>query len=806
MPQAIPAFFAAIGNALLGAAISAGISYSTAFFIISVGAKLAGLALLGAIANKLIDIPDLDDTARSNLITIRGTLEHQHILYGETLITGPLWYVNTAGTHNQSLYHAIVLAGHQIEDITDVWLDDEIIPNAAIDWAGDGSVDSGWLRGDVGEQTTAYFDKFLGLDDQSASADLVAAFSEISSQHQGRNIAWFLVRLDFFDGQTDVWSGGAPRNYKALAKGKLVYNPNSDSSQAWGTGPHRVNSEATWEYSDNPALCWADYMIDASLGFGEDSARIRYNYVASVAAICSASVATPNSATTERFRCNGRLNTGHTHQQNLESILSSGNMTMALVQGQWVLRGWEYETPALAFDDDDLRGDIQIALSSAEEKRYNTVRPYFIDRDRRYQAQQAPSVTASEYVARDNAEVLHKDTQLPMTTDVYMAQRLAFGLLEQSDLQREVIYPSNFKTLAVEIGGTIMLSNAKMGWVNDTFRVTNYKINDLKGIDLVLQEDNSGAYTDVATGEYTVSSQGVYTKNSPGVPAPTSFSVNNVPEGIRLNWTPAAARLQDGTEIWRNSVNTFDSVFAEMIDLSRVSQFLDTPKQSVLYYYWLRSRNFVGDVSSPTPHQYSGEVGVWAGDHIGVNHDPSFEQTKRGFGDASFWSTTGSSFTSGKGRTSFEVTSDDLGSGGSHILEIDQITDPGSNGTFAKTLFNNKLVPIIHGSGLAVNVRYRVTSYSNVESTFIEFETVGKKSLHVPGAGTGLWASQLAIPNSIDWTIYSDFLNVATFSNTASYSFMGTKIEHWTFQGTSVVNTTHLHIDIDWALWRWVNP
>ena len=124
-----------------------------------------------------------------------------------------------------------------------------------------------------------------------------------------------LFRLDFFEGQTDVFSKGAPRNYKGLVKGKLVYNPNSDDTQSWGTGPHRVNSSPTWEYSDNPALCWADYMIDAALAFGEDSSRINYGYVASAAAINDAIVYTP-VGTDRRFRCNGTLSTGNTHQVN----------------------------------------------------------------------------------------------------------------------------------------------------------------------------------------------------------------------------------------------------------------------------------------------------------------------------------------------------------------------------------------------------------------------------------------------------------------------------------------------------------
>jgi len=796
MPVAIPAFFAAIGNAITGYLISVGISYTTAVFIVSVGAKLIGLALLGAIANKLIDIPDLDDTAKSNLITVRGTLEHQRILYGETLLTGPLWYLNTAGTHNQSLYHAIVLAGHQIEDITDVWLDDEIIPEAAIDWAGDGSVDSGWLAGDTSLQTTAYFDKFLGTPNQAASPDLVGAFSEINSQHQGRGIAWFLVRLDFFDGQTDVWSGGAPRNYKALAKGKLVYNPNSDSTTAWGTGPHRVNSAPTWEYSNNPALCWADYMIDANLGFGEDPARIEYGYVASVAAICSASVATPNSDTTERFKCNGALSTAHAHRQNLESILSSGNMTMALVQGVWKLRGWEYETPALAFGDDDLRGDIQIELSTDAEKRFNTVRPYFIDRDRRYQAMQAPSVTASEYVARDNGEVLHKDIQLPMTTDIYMAQRLAAGLLEQSDLQRTVIYPSNFKTLPVEIGGTIMLSNTKMGWDQDTFRVTNYKINDMKGIDLVLQEDNAGAYTDVATDEYTVSSEGVYTKNNPGVPAPTNFDAKSVVDGVLINWDPPAARLYERVQIYRSITNSFG--VATKIKETRNTNYIDVPNAQGQFYYWGRSINYASEVSSPTPDVNSGDIVRWAEDTFSMLADPTFEKTPLGVGQSNNFWTKVDSFAFGpvdyKGYASINSDSGGIKTAYLHHVFVINSEQQANN---QAAIFNTKFVPVIEAARYHLSVVYRVPVFTSIKSGYLEVEFQGRFAHTLQGAS---WAQlnleRIVTPiNSVGWTTFSAEVLYSDLSfSTNSATMIGLGLN---YQARADTTTGTLHIDID---------
>ena len=90
-------------------------------------------------------------------------------------------------------------------------------------------------------------------------------------------------------------------------------------------------------------------------------------------------------------------------------------MTMALVQGNWLLRGWTFETASLSFSDDDLRKDIQISLSTEESQRFNTVRGVFVDKDRFYQPHQFPAFTAAEYVARDNGETIFRD--IPITND-----------------------------------------------------------------------------------------------------------------------------------------------------------------------------------------------------------------------------------------------------------------------------------------------------------------------------------------------------------------------------------------------------
>jgi len=554
---------------------------------------------ISALINKLTQPKDKKDSLRSFTVIIRGTTEHQRIIYGETLAGGLLWYINTAGESNKALYQAVVVAGHEIDDITDMWIDDNIIPNADIDWGIDGKVTGGDYRGDFGESHVVYFYKHLGDAGQVAMPELITAFAEINSSHIGAGQAGFVSRFDYFLEQAQVWSAGVPHAVRGLARGKKIYDPRLDDTQPFGFGDHRLANSLSWEWSDNPALCWADYMIDSNLGFGESSSKIDYSYVASAAAICEETVYLP-VGTSDRFSCNGTLVTVDTYEENIKRILSSMGGQAVIQNGVWKVRAWGYETPTLQFTDDDLRGDIKINLHPEENARYNFVKGLFVDKDRLWKRSEFPVFTSSEYLSRDNDTALNRDISLHMTKENYMAQRLAAAILEQSDKEVSVVYPSNFKTLPGEVGGTIMVSNTKMGWSDKVFRIERFNFKDMEGIDLLLREDNSASYVDVGSNEYTVSSNGAYVVSDPGVPAPSSLTADGRLEMIKLQCTPPAPRLFEYISFYAAYNNSRDQ--ANVINKSKSDSYLYPVQTQTFQYFWVRAENYAGEMSNFFPN------------------------------------------------------------------------------------------------------------------------------------------------------------------------------------------------------------
>jgi hypothetical protein len=60
------------------------------------------------------------------------------IIYGESLVSGALSFIGVAGEKNKDLYHSVVLAGHEVEAITDIHFDNEVIAESSDQWRGGG--------------------------------------------------------------------------------------------------------------------------------------------------------------------------------------------------------------------------------------------------------------------------------------------------------------------------------------------------------------------------------------------------------------------------------------------------------------------------------------------------------------------------------------------------------------------------------------------------------------------------------------------------------------------------------------------
>lgn len=173
---------------------------------------------------------------RKNMV--KQPITSHKILYGQALISGPMTFMHVTD-NNKYLHILITLTAHEVAAIHDVYLNDEVIK-----FDEEGRVTGKYAN-------VLVIKKGLGTTagDAALHAYMTAQFpTEWTSAHRQTGCAKLYARLKF---DMDLFPTGIP-NLAAVVSGKKVFDPRTNA-----TG-----------YSNNPALCNRDYLINAQYGIG----------------------------------------------------------------------------------------------------------------------------------------------------------------------------------------------------------------------------------------------------------------------------------------------------------------------------------------------------------------------------------------------------------------------------------------------------------------------------------------------------------------------------------------------------------
>lgn len=256
MPGVVEGAIALIGTIATGAGPGA--------FVARVGAT----ALLSTLTSELFGPKVPQGTGLSaQQVTTQGKLEYRKIVYGETLVSGPVVFDGSEGVGLQNLWYVIPLCQGESDSIQSVWLDNEEIPVADIDWTPGVGSGTGSGTGEVstakwiGENDTPAVHIWwrLGYANQPVLTPLGQAFPEITTNFRGRGITYLVIKMVRNADTAKIWEAGEPRNIAAVVRGRKVYDPRLDDTNG-GVGSHRINDPSTWEWSDNPVLHVSDYL------------------------------------------------------------------------------------------------------------------------------------------------------------------------------------------------------------------------------------------------------------------------------------------------------------------------------------------------------------------------------------------------------------------------------------------------------------------------------------------------------------------------------------------------------------------
>ncbi len=463
-----------VGTAII---TSLGGSAAAAATVVAFGVTVAGVVGYLAITavtswalNALTPKPDFGALDSSGILVNRTAgIAPQDFIYGQVRKGGIVTFYETTGSDNVYLHQIICLAGHEVNSIGDIYINDQIATFSGnfVTTAGSGSEQVNWdskirIKKYDGSQTTA-------------DSDLVSETSATSS-FKGLGIAYLYVRYEY---DQDVFVNGLP-TVTAVVQGKKVYDPRTTS-----TG-----------YSSNAALCIRDFLTSS---YGLSDSAIDDVSFSAAANECDENVTLDGGGTEKRYSLNGIVQANRSVGDVLGDMVTACAGTLFWGSGYWKLKAGAYSSPVKTLTLDDLRSPISLDTRITMRDNFNTVRGTFIDASQGWISADYPEVTGAAFVTEDNGEQALLDLQLPFTTSSATAQRLAKMTLYRGREQMTFSADFGLEALEVEVGDIIGITNARYGFNAKEFEVVGWKFasnqdaGDLR-VTLTLRETSAAAF------------------------------------------------------------------------------------------------------------------------------------------------------------------------------------------------------------------------------------------------------------------------------------------------------------------------
>lgn len=417
--------------------------------------------------------------------------------YGKAALSGTLVYRETIGDDNEDLWMVIALAGHEIESIE------------SFTWGGTSIAFSSNNAVGLLNNLMYRYDK-LGLDDQTVETNLDTASTKWTSAHRLRGIAYVVLKLVY-----DQEDNNQIKNPVCVIKGRRLYDPRLDSTNG-GSGSHRLADHSTWEWSDNPALCIADYLTGIRVansatssydgqiiaGMGVDSSRIDWANIIAEANACDESVALNAGGSENRYTCNGMIDPRRSHRENLEALASSMGGAVVFQSGKWRIYAAVSRAAIKSRDETDMLSGIEYRSKKSRAEKANAVRGVYADANSEYQPRDIIPLINATYVTEDGGDELWMDVNLPFTTSGTMAQRLARIALERSRMERQVSGSFGPVALQDQAMDNVTFSYAPLGLSGQKMRIADWQMqvaNDENGnsgliFPLILVEEADAIY------------------------------------------------------------------------------------------------------------------------------------------------------------------------------------------------------------------------------------------------------------------------------------------------------------------------
>lgn len=448
----------------VSAAILGTISASLAASATAVAITTAVLTTVGSmILTKLLTPSQKAQDRQASVTSISIGEGPREAIFGEVATGGSLAdafnYGGTDGTDWEVMI--VVVADHRCHSLTGFYVGDVYVPFAGSGpVAGyNGQLEVYWLEGTEAQTMPAIVTSYGGWDADSnlaGCATVVVAY-----------------KADSPKAKRPIWTAGRPQ-LLWVVKGKHCYIPRLDSTVPGGSGSHRWNDPATWQWTDNLIDCRYNWMRGVfacdrvsqpeMLLVGRGLSEVEAPPARTIAAanVCDEAVALKSGGTEKRYRFNAAIRAD-------EDFISTEEMFAAACAGVIVQRegGVEIEPGAARsviaeFTDDDLIIGEKILVSQfkSDAQRVNSVVPRYVEPSQKWADHAAPIRRVLADIAADGRP-REQPLTLSAVTSGTQAQRCGEIARRLARLERTGGYTVGPRWAAIEDGDWIGWTSAR---------------------------------------------------------------------------------------------------------------------------------------------------------------------------------------------------------------------------------------------------------------------------------------------------------------------------------------------------------